>query len=217
MSGGISYGLPEATERQRAGPGRPSGSARIDPRKTRAPTVGETTGTGRRRRGRAAMALAAGASLLLVGVLLVGRSLLATRFPDVLGRWDRLWRQPIEQQVTGFAVLGLVVVALVYPLRRPFRISPQRTMGLRVVHAVMGLLALGAIVAHTNLRLGVNMNRLLSVAFLAFAVVGSLGAFSTGKRRTLGRVRRLAVAAHRLLFWPAVALIALHILAVYYF
>ena len=163
------------------------------------------------------MAVTAVASLLVVDVLLGGRPLLSTWFPEVLGSWDQLWRQPFQQQVTGFVVLGPFVLALVYPLRTRLHLAPRRTSAVRLLHALLGMLALVAIILHSNLRLGANLNFAMSIAFLAFAVMGSLGSFSTGPGGALGRWRRWLALYHRVLLWPALALIGLHILAVYYF
>jgi bacterioferritin-associated ferredoxin len=167
--------------------------------------------------------LAAVGALALLAVALVagGRGLLTARWPRALPVWDQLWRQPAQQQLTGFVLLGLVALTLIYPLRGRLGLAPRRATSLRLVHAVLGTVALAAIVAHTGLRVGVNSNRLLSIAFLLLAGLGSLASFQRRQGAAAaparGRWLRGVAALHGLLFWPALALIGVHILAVYYF
>jgi nitrite reductase (NADH) large subunit len=163
------------------------------------------------------MVLAGIASLLAVVLVACSREALARWWPHALAFWDHLLRQPFEQQVTGFALLGLLVVVLGLPLRKRWQWIPGSTTTWRLVHGVVGLLILAAIVVHTGLRVGINLNRVLSVAFLELALFGGLAAVVPAATRRQARWLRGLRWLHATLFWPGLALLGLHVLAVYYF
>jgi nitrite reductase (NADH) large subunit len=79
---------------------------------------------------------------------------------------------------------------------------------------MIGLVALAGLVVHGGLRLGVNLNLALSASFLALTGAGSLAAVLVAARSSARRATRLL---HLTLFWPALALVGLHVLTVYYF
>jgi nitrite reductase (NADH) large subunit len=166
---------------------------------------------------RVPMVLAGVASLLAVVAVACSRAALARWWPHALAFWDHLWRQPLDQQITGFSLLGLLVVALGLPLRKQVQWIPGSTATWRLVHGAVGLLILAAIVVHTGLRLGINLNRLLSVAFLELALFGGLAAVVPAATQRQARWARALRWLHVKLFWPGLALLGLHVLAVYYF
>jgi nitrite reductase (NADH) large subunit len=151
-------------------------------------------------------------SLALAGGVAAGRPLLARLHPDLLASGDQLLRRPSEQRLTGFMLGGLLLLALALPLLR--HLLRRRLTTLRVTHALVGLLAVGGLVVHTGLRLGVNLNLILSVSFLALTGAGSLASVLVASPAT---TRRSSRRLHLTLFWPALALIGLHVLTVYYF
>jgi nitrite reductase (NADH) large subunit len=158
-----------------------------------------------------------GVALLMALLVACARPLLGRLLPAQLPRWDHLLRHPMEQQITGFALVGLVALGLVLPLRRKLAWLPGGVKGWRLVHAAVGVLATAALVVHTGMRLGMNLNRWLSVGFLALAAVGGIAAFWPWGQRPPGPFARVARLLHLVLFWPALALIGLHVLAVYSF
>jgi nitrite reductase (NADH) large subunit len=156
-------------------------------------------------------------ALLAALAVAYGRTFLEHALPWHLPFWDHLLRSPRAQQTTGFSVLGLVVVALFLPLRRKLARLPG-SLGLwRAVHASVGLAATAGLAAHTGLRLGVNANLYLSLAFLALVGAGAVTAFWPWGQRPPAAFARGARLLHLALFWPALALLGLHILAVYSF
>jgi nitrite reductase (NADH) large subunit len=158
-------------------------------------------------------------ALSLLAALLVayGRPILARSVPWYLPFWNHLWREPLAQQITGFSMLGLLGIGLLLPLRRKLARAPGSVGVWRVVHTVVGLLATAALVAHTGLRLGVKFNLILSLMFLTLAVAGAMAAFWPWGQRPPGALARGLRLLHLTLFWPALALIGLHVLAVYSF
>ena len=157
------------------------------------------------------------AALLATFLVACGRLLLVRWAPERMPFWDQLWRSPYAQQVSGFATLGLMAVALLLPLRRRLGKLPGSVAFWRVAHTALGVLALAALAAHTGLRLGVHLNLLMSGSFLGLAAVGGLTAFWPWGHRPPGAPARAMRFVHLYLFWPALGLIALHVLAVYAF
>jgi nitrite reductase (NADH) large subunit len=156
-------------------------------------------------------------ALVSAAVLAWGRPLLAWVLPERLLFWDHLLRAPSAQQASGYAVLGLVVLALLLPLRRRLPRLPGALQRWRAVHSLMGLLAVSALVAHTGLRLGVHLNFWLSIVLLTLAAAGSVASYWPWGQRVPGGFARSVRLVHVALFWPALAMIGLHILAVYSF
>jgi nitrite reductase (NADH) large subunit len=157
-------------------------------------------------------------ALTTVAVVAGARPLLERVWPASLPRWDHLLRAPWEQQLTGFVMLGLIAAALLFPLARKVGASVASVQVWRVVHALVGGLAVAAMLAHTGLRLGVNLNLFLSIAFLGLAAIGGVASLALASRRGLPvGWPRVARVLHLALFWPTLALVGLHVLAVYYF
>jgi nitrite reductase (NADH) large subunit len=134
---------------------------------------------------------------------------------------DGLWRSGTARQVTAFAMLGLILIALGLSVRKRWRRFRLGSMDLwRLLHGLVGLSALALLVLHTGLRSGHNLNRALLVDFVAVnglgAVVGVAFASDGGRRasRTWARALRLV---HASLMWPLAALLGFHILAAYWF
>jgi nitrite reductase (NADH) large subunit len=163
------------------------------------------------------MALGGALAVVLVALAVGARELLAHYQPHLLARWDHLLRRPLEQQITGFAMLGLIGISLLLPLARGLGARGRRLWTWRGVHVALGLAGLAALVAHSSLRLGTQLNLWLTIVFLSASLLGaicSLGMGGTpGLRSWLAAMRRLHVA----LLWPLLALVGLHVLAAYYF
>jgi nitrite reductase (NADH) large subunit len=156
-------------------------------------------------------------ALLATALLVAARPVLVRWLPRHLPFWDELWRAPLAQQITGFATVGLVALALILPLRRKLQRFPGSVTLWRIVHTVVGGLAIAALAAHTGLRLGMHLNLYLSIGFLSLAGMGGLATFWPWGQRPPGPVARALRFLHLTLFWPALALIALHVLVIYTF
>jgi nitrite reductase (NADH) large subunit len=144
----------------------------------------------------------------------------------VQGGWrmlDALWREPVWKQASGFTILGLALISLVFSLRkRVKRFSFGEFGHWRAVHAVLGSLTLVALVSHTGFRLGQNFNFVLMLNFLALALVGGLAGLVTALERCLDaaagkRLRAFWNGAHVAMAWPLPALVLIHVLMAYYF
>jgi nitrite reductase (NADH) large subunit len=138
-------------------------------------------------------------------------------------RLDRLWRDNVLRQISGFTLLGLSMLAAVISVRKRWRRMTFGSFPLwRIVHVGVGVLTLAVLAAHTGFRVGERFNLVLMAAFLSInfvgALAGGLTAFSERLDRRVGRTLRTAlVLAHGLAVWPLPILVGFHVLAVYYF
>ncbi|MFT3770822.1 MAG: FAD-dependent oxidoreductase [Minicystis sp.] len=127
------------------------------------------------------------------------------------------------RQATGYAVIALSLVGLILSLRKRVKhFAWSDVAGARAIHGVVGVLALACLFLHTGLHLGVRLNRLLMLDFLAISVLGAVAgvfaAASGGADPAAAQARRLLVfRVHVLLFLPLPILVALHVLGAYYF
>jgi nitrite reductase (NADH) large subunit len=138
---------------------------------------------------------------------------------------DQLFRDPLLKQATGFGIVGLSLLGLVLSVRRRVRFARRGSFVVyRALHTCLGLLALMALVAHTGMRLGQNLNFALVSCFLGAALVGSgagvvtaLEAGDSSAALVARTLRPWLQTMHLFLCWPLPLLVGLHILAVYYF
>ncbi len=137
--------------------------------------------------------------------------------------WDQLWRNGLLKQISGFTLLGLGMVASLVSLRKRIgRIRFGDFAYWRVIHVVLGVLAVATLLAHTGLRLGNNLNLYLMLSFVGLLLVGAIAGGVIGlqhalPRTTAKRVREWSLWAHILLLWPLPALLGFHVFKSYWF
>ncbi len=111
----------------------------------------------------------------------------ASRIADV-GLAETLFLDTITKQWTGYTLLALSALAAVLSLRK--RVPLLRKLGdyggWRVVHLVIGSLALIALFAHTGFRLGSNLNFWLMASFLSLGLAGGLAGLATALEHRIG-------------------------------
>lgn len=151
----------------------------------------------------------------------------ADRF-DAAFTIDKLFIDNTLKQVTGYSLLALSVIAALISLRKRLKwLIFGEFAGWRLVHVVLGALALSTLVAHTGLRLGDNLNRALILSFLATLLAGGAGgaiiafehrlaAFPLVRRRVVDP-RGIALWLHILACWPLPLLLTIHIATVYFY
>ncbi len=136
---------------------------------------------------------------------------------------DVLWRDGFWKQVSGFTLVGLVLISLGLSLRKRIKRFTLGEFGhWRAVHAVLGTISLVALVTHTGFRLGNNFNFVLMLNFLALALVGALAGTVTSLERRLSpvaakRLRSFWTGTHIAMAWPLPVLVVLHVVIAYYF
>ncbi len=138
-------------------------------------------------------------------------------------RWDMLWRDSLFKQISGFTILGLLVIGLLVSVRK--RVS-SFTLGdydlWRVSHIVLGITALLALIVHTGFRFGSELNFLLMINFLLLAAAGANASTVVATEHRMvpsiaKKQRKLWNKIHLLLFWSLPVLLSFHVLKTYYF
>ena len=167
------------------------------------------------------LATVAVASWLFIGPIPVAQTVQST--------WhsvESLLQSDVGRQVSGFSLLGLTLIGLLFSLRKRFDWFKLGSYGFwRAAHGVLRTLVVFGLIAHTGLRLGSNLNFLLGLTFLSAAFVGGLaGIVSSLESRTTGSLSMLTrlwrprlTQLHLWVTWPLPVLIILHILSFYWF
>tara|TARA_R110001592_G_scaffold79619_1_gene237926 strand:+ start:5586 stop:7658 length:2073 start_codon:yes stop_codon:yes gene_type:complete len=143
-------------------------------------------------------------------------------------RVDLLWIDPLIKQISGFTLLGFMVIAAVIGLRKRIKMFARLGgyNGWRLVHAIVGALLIAGLFVHTGFHLGDNLNGWLMGAFLALSALGALAGIVTGVEHRLlngplkgakTAPRVLPTWAHILLLWPMPLLLAAHVATVYFY
>lgn len=138
-------------------------------------------------------------------------------------RWDQLWRDGLIKQISGFTLLGLSVLLALVGLRKRVRRFTLFDFDIwRVVHVVIGAVAIVSLASHTGLRLGTGLNALLMGSFVGLLLSGSLlGSVIALENRLapalVRRYRKISLWSHIFLLWPLPVLLGFHVLKSYYF
>ncbi|WP_197454756.1 FAD-dependent oxidoreductase [Stieleria varia] len=139
---------------------------------------------------------------------------------------DVLWRSDFLRQVTGFTLLGVLSLGMLFSLRkRIIRFRWGQYAWWRVLHGILGTATLFCFAVHTGLRLGSNLNLVLSCSFIAAALVGAFSGVAVGLESSLPRRyamlfrqwRPRLTKWHLWMTWPIPVLIALHVFSFYWF
>ena len=136
---------------------------------------------------------------------------------------ETLWNDKFWKQFTGFSILGMSAVALLMSIRKRVKndiFGEYRHW--RMAHIILGCACVTALVAHTGLHLGANLNRLLILDFLAVIAVGAFAAVSLSVSHRLSantalKLKKFWTWGHIFLVWPLPILLAIHIFTVYYY
>jgi nitrite reductase (NADH) large subunit len=127
------------------------------------------------------------------------------------------------RELSGFA-LALVCLAaglsIAIAKRRAKRLETGAPRA-RTFHALLGVICLAGIGAHTGLRTGHGIDLALLVCVLGLIVIGALAALSVASGVGSGRLavglRRLGLKLHVWIAWPAPVLLIGHVIKSYYF
>lgn len=137
-------------------------------------------------------------------------------------RLDVLWSDSGVKQITGYGLLGIMLLGMLLPARRRLRALARAGdfSWWRLLHTAVGAAALVALTVHTGFRLGYNLNKVLMLNVLMLAATGSFAGVvvSLSHRLAPAYARWLQTGwtvLHVLLCWPLLALVVFHILTVY--
>ena len=137
--------------------------------------------------------------------------------------WDVLWRDGFIKQVSGFTLLALSLLLSFLSLPKRMRKIRWGDFSIwRAVHIVVGIVTVVALIAHTGMRMGYELNFMLMTVFLGLVLAGAMTSFSVGFQHRLPlvmarHVRTASLWAHIILLWPLPALLGFHILKTYWY
>lgn len=183
--------------------------------------------------GQAATRLRVPAVRTLTGVIAVAAFLLALlmQTPPAVSTsvqatpwWELVWSDGLYKQISGFSMLGLVVLGLAVSFKK--RLLTERLRShfnyWRLWHVGMGTLAIALLILHTGFQSGDNLNQWLLYNFLALSAVGAAASMVIPIEQRLSpqlgkQLRNVSNWAHLMLSWPLPVLLSFHIISVYYF
>ncbi|MEM8660023.1 MAG: FAD-dependent oxidoreductase [Pseudomonadota bacterium] len=163
---------------------------------------------------------------IVASVLAIVAWIWTWEYPDSVQlrwRWDDLWRDRLFKQISGFSILGLSILSLIFSLRkRVRRVRWGDFAWWRIAHIGLTVGALVALAVHTGFRFGSNLNLMLMVTFLGLVVAGAVLGMSIAFENRLApeysrRLRQIGIWGHVLMAWPLPALLGAHVLKTYYF
>lgn len=162
-------------------------------------------------------------SLLVALVILLAPAIPFAESVQEKIQLDQLWRNSLFKQISGFTLLAIGIIVSLISLRKRIKSMTMGDFGTwRVLHVVLGAIAVFTLLAHTGFRLGFNINLYLMLCFLGLILVGSIASGVIGlqhiiPRKLAGQAREISLWAHILLLWPLPALLGFHILKSYWF
>ncbi len=170
-------------------------------------------------------------TLFLSSAIFILMALIAYLFPAIpyntsvqqIYQYDVVWTTSLYKQITGFTLLGISVLVLLLSLRKRFTWFKWGDFPVwRLLHAIVGGLAIFVLLVHTGFRLGENLNFMLMMSFTGLILVGAIVASVIAMEHNLEaslvkQVRSLGLWLHILLFWPLPVLLGFHIFKTYYF
>lgn len=137
---------------------------------------------------------------------------------------DALWRENLYKQISGFSILGLsVFISFISIRKRVKKFSQSGNYAYwRMMHIVIGVVAVAGLLAHTGFRMGNNLNFALMLTYSSLLLAGSIAGIVIAYEHAISRylakrLRSYAVWSHILLLWPLPALLGFHIFKTYYF
>ncbi len=134
---------------------------------------------------------------------------------------SQLWHDSLSKQISGFTMAGLSLFAILLSARKRIRFLRMGNYGWwRSIHGILGTLCLVALIAHTGLDFGKNLNLWLMSCFVGLNLVGALAGLSIAMEDRFNgpwsrRIRSLVTKAHILFFWPYPILLGFHIYKAY--
>lgn len=142
---------------------------------------------------------------------------------EITWHWDRLWRDGLIKQISGYSLLALAALLALLGLRKRWlRFSLMAFVHWRWLHALVGGLALAVLWAHTGGRTGDGLNQWLALTMLGASLTGIGLALFLSREHRLERAQAAALRPalqwlHALLLWPLPVLLGFHIFKTYYY
>jgi len=165
----------------------------------------------------------AGMTIALASLILLAPSIPFSETVQKSLQVDILWRDGLLKQITGFSLLAAAVLVSLITIRKRIK---SVTLGAfskwRVLHVIIGVTTIAALVGHTGMRLGNNLNFYLMICFMGIVLAGGIASGAIGLQHVIPRgtgklLREMSMWAHIMLLWPLPVLLGFHIFKSYWF
>ena len=162
-------------------------------------------------------------ALLLTALFLFIQDISYNASVDVVWQWDKLWRENIAKQITGFTAIGVMFFAALISLRKRIKaVKWFEYANWRLVHVILSVIAIVALVLHSGMRFGNNLNFYLMATVIALTGLGVFASLTIGIQHRLDHVtakslREKFLWTHIFLLWPLPVLLGFHIFKTYYY
>jgi len=162
-------------------------------------------------------------ALVLISLFLIIKNISYTPSVDVAWQWDKLWRDNLAKQITGYTAIGLMFFASLISFRK--RLKPIKWLDYanwRLVHVILSVVAIFALIFHSGFRFGDNLNFYLMTTVIALIAVGTLAGATISLQHKLDyatskSLRQNFLWTHIFLLWPLPVLLGFHIFKTYYY
>lgn len=142
---------------------------------------------------------------------------------QVTWQWDMLWRENLYKQISGYSLLALSVIALILSINKRLKSFTYLSFPVwRIIHVVLGFIAVVGFAVHSGYRLGTGVNYYLAISFATILLAGGASSLLVSIEHKIDfslarKLKQKFVWIHILAFWPLPALLAAHIFKSYYF
>lgn len=163
------------------------------------------------------------AALLITALFIFVKNISYTPTVDIAWQWDKLWRENLLKQITGYTAIGLMVFAALISFRKRIKaIKWFEFTNWRLVHVILSVLAILALVAHSGMRFGNNLNFYLMATIISLIALGTFAGLTIGVQHKMDYVaaktlREKFLWLHILIAWPLPVLLGFHIFKTYYY
>lgn len=164
------------------------------------------------------------AVIILLYIMISPPLTMADSVESVWYKIDRLWRNFVLKQITGYSLVLVFLVGLLISLRKRFAwFTFGKFTSWRFFHSAFGLTSLVVLFSHTGFHFGHNLNFWLMFVFVLLNLLGALAGIvtaieSSGTSNLAIKARSIRPAltwAHIILFWPLPVLLVFHIISAY--
>jgi len=142
---------------------------------------------------------------------------------QVSWQWDMLWRENLFKQISGYTLLALSAIGLILSVNKRIKSFTYLSFPVwRIVHVVLGFIAVIGFAVHSGYRLGAGVNFFLALSFVSVLIAGGASSILVSLEHKIDsslawKLKQKIVWLHILAFWPFPALLATHIFKSYYF
>lgn len=163
------------------------------------------------------------AALLLTALFITIKNISYTPTVDIVWQWDKLWRENLLKQISGFTAISMMLLAALLSFRKRFKaIKWFDYADWRLVHIVLSVVAIVALIAHSGMRFGDNLNFYLMSTVIGLIALGTAAGITISVQHKLDHVAARALRekflwAHIFLLWPLPVLLGFHIFKTYYY